>query len=71
MPQGVACSVSNCTFWDKGNRCAADEIVIEIDAHSKVNVNEEFGKEGFDGHKDHAESSSGTCCLTFRPAASR
>lgn len=67
MPKGVACSVSNCTFWNQGNRCGADEIAVEIDEHSTVNLNEEFGEEGFRDHQDYAKASSVTCCLTFRP----
>ncbi|MFC5703635.1 DUF1540 domain-containing protein [Cohnella faecalis] len=67
MPNGVACSVSNCAFWDQGNRCGAKEIVIEIDEHSRSRWNEEFGEEGFGEHQDHASASSVTCCLTFKP----
>ncbi|CAI6019501.1 DUF1540 domain-containing protein [Cohnella sp. JJ-181] len=67
MPNGVACSVSNCAFWDEGNRCAADAIAIEIDAHAKAKWNEEFADESFAEHRDAAVSSKGTCCLTFKP----
>ena len=71
VPKGVACSVSNCAFWNEGNQCGAREIAIEIDAHSTVNLNEEFGEEGFDAHQDTAKASSVTCCLTFRPTGKR
>ena len=68
MPNGVACSVSNCSFWGEGNRCAASEITIEIDAHSKQRFGDaEFAEEGFAEHQDEASSSKTTCCLTFRP----
>jgi len=67
LPKGVACSVSNCAFWHSGNQCGADEIAIEIDAHSTVNLNEEFGDESWGEHQDRARMSSTTCCLTFRP----
>lgn len=66
MPDGVACSVSNCSFWDQGNRCGAPEIAIEIDRHAKRNWDEEFAEE-FAGHRDRAATSSVTCCLTFKP----
>lgn len=69
MPKGVACSVSNCAFWDKGNRCGAEEIAIEIDAHARADWNEEFADESFAGHRDKAASSKSTCCLTFKPNA--
>lgn len=68
MPQGVACSVSNCSYWGEGNRCAAQEIAIEIDAHAgRGTGGEEFADELFGGHRDHAEDSATTCCLTFKP----
>jgi hypothetical protein len=66
MPNGVACSVSSCSFWDSGNRCGAKEIVIEVDAHANKRWNEEFSEE-FEGHQDLAATSSVTCCLTFQP----
>ncbi|MBB6678720.1 DUF1540 domain-containing protein [Cohnella lubricantis] len=68
MPQGVACSVSNCSYWGEGNRCAAQEIAIEIDAHAyRGTGGEEFADELFGGHQDQADQSSETCCLTFKP----
>ncbi|WEK53015.1 MAG: DUF1540 domain-containing protein [Candidatus Cohnella colombiensis] len=65
MPKGVACSVSNCAFWDAGNQCGAKEITIEIDGHANKHWTEEFAQE-FEGHQDNASTSSVTCCLTFR-----
>ncbi|MFC6332425.1 DUF1540 domain-containing protein [Paenibacillus septentrionalis] len=66
MPKGVACTVSNCKFWGENNRCFAEEIQIEIDAHSKMNYKEEFSAELAEpGHKDVAKQSAETCCLTF------
>lgn len=67
MPKGVACSVSNCAFWDEGNRCGAKEIAIEIDGHAGAKWDEEFADESFAEHRDTAASSSATCCLTFKP----
>jgi len=66
MPKGVACSVSNCSFWNQGNRCGANEIAIEVDAHANRRWNEEFAEE-FSDHQDEAPTSSVTCCLTFQP----
>ncbi|AJY76341.1 DUF1540 domain-containing protein [Paenibacillus beijingensis] len=67
MPNGVKCSVSNCTFWDEGNRCGASHINIEIDGHAYANISEEFGEELGSGHKDRANESAATCCHTFKP----
>lgn len=68
MPKGVACSVSNCTYWEENNKCGASAIQIEIDAHSEMNFKHEFADESFgEDHKDSAQKSAETCCLTFNP----
>lgn len=67
MPD-VKCSVSNCSYWGKGNLCQADAIMIEIDKHSEANFYAEFAGESFDTeHQDQASSSRNTCCHTFKP----
>lgn len=67
MPE-VKCSVSNCTYWDKGNRCGADLIMIEIDKHANAKFDAEFAGESFDSqHQDAAAASKETCCHTFKP----
>ncbi|MEK3731162.1 MULTISPECIES: DUF1540 domain-containing protein [Paenibacillus] len=64
----VKCSVSNCHYWGEQNVCKADTIMIEIDRHADVKLNEEYGEETFmNNHRDVAEQSSATCCLTFKP----
>ncbi|MFI2857454.1 DUF1540 domain-containing protein [Paenibacillus sp. JSM ZJ436] len=64
----VKCSVSNCNYWGEQNVCQADMIMIEIDKHSDVHLNDEFADEAFvDNHRVVADTSSSTCCLTFRP----
>lgn len=66
MPN-VTCSVANCEYWKTDNKCGADMIMIEIDAHSSKKFNEEFAGEGFDTeHRDHANQASKTCCHTFK-----
>ncbi len=62
----VKCSVANCEYWAQGNRCGADQIMIEIDQHA--GFTEEFAGEDFnDVHQDTASSSRVTCCKTFEP----
>jgi len=61
----VKCSVSNCTYWGKGNECNADSILIEIDAHAGIKVDSEFASE-LGQHQDYATSSASTCCHTFK-----
>ncbi|MED5020344.1 DUF1540 domain-containing protein [Paenibacillus chibensis] len=63
----VKCSVSNCNYWGEQNVCKAEQILIEIDKHASAKYSEEFGSEHFAEHKDYANNSSATCCLTFKP----
>ncbi|MEX1030523.1 MAG: DUF1540 domain-containing protein [Paenibacillaceae bacterium] len=66
MPN-VTCSVANCEYWATDNKCGADMIMIDIDAHATKKFNTEFAGEGFDTeHQDHTNSSSNTCCHTFK-----
>lgn len=69
MPEGVKCTVSNCTFWDAGNLCVADTIVVDIDKNAK-NFDTEFAS--FEGdHRDFASNASTTCCNTFKPRSDK
>jgi len=64
----VKCSVSNCNYWGERNICRAEEIIIEIDKHSGSRFMEEYAEEMTNAnHHDKAETSSATCCLTFKP----
>lgn len=70
MPYGVTCRVSNCNFWENGNKCNAEEIMIELDSHASPSVHEEFAEGDFgqlNPSEEEASQSSATCCLTFRP----
>lgn len=68
----VKCSVSNCSYWESGNRCAADMIMIEIDQHASAKFQEEFASEyGDSNHQDKVLSAQSTCCQTFQRAHDR
>ncbi|WP_025026616.1 DUF1540 domain-containing protein [Caldalkalibacillus mannanilyticus] len=69
MPKpSVNCSVANCTFWAEGNKCSADSILIEVDAHANQDYQIEAGTMiGEDRHEDSASSVAATCCHTFKP----
>lgn len=68
MKPKVKCSVANCEYWDQGNECNAEAIMIEIDRHANAKFNAEFAGESFDSeHQDVATQSSSTCCHTFKP----
>jgi len=66
MPEGVICSVSNCAYWATGNRCSAEEIMVDIDRHARADYGSEFAESFDERHRDTAADSSVTCCHTFR-----
>jgi hypothetical protein len=67
MKPAVNCSVANCKFWDEGNKCGADTILIEVDAHANRDYSMEAGTMiGEDRHRDKAATVAQTCCHTFR-----
>ena len=67
----VKCSVDSCTYWGKGNVCKADSILVKsspapgADQFFASEFAEELGGEG--RKKKPADTSSETCCETFRP----
>ncbi|HLT59092.1 MAG: DUF1540 domain-containing protein [Limnochordales bacterium] len=64
MPE-VRCTVSNCSYWDEGNLCSAEAIlVISDDALARISKHDE--EIGEIGHTP-ARVSKETCCYTFRP----
>jgi hypothetical protein len=66
MPQGVKCSVANCTYWASGNRCDADQIMIDVDSHATVDYKAEFAEGLGTQHRDLAKAAAATCCHTFK-----
>lgn len=61
----VKCSVQGCYYWESGNKCNADEILVRYTDHTSMPQSDvEFGLIG--GNKDK-ETTDDTCCETFRP----
>lgn len=62
----VRCTVNNCVFWDQGNRCGADEIlVVETKSLHRDDDSMEIADMGYTPAADSAQ----TACKTFRPRA--
>jgi hypothetical protein len=63
----VKCNVSNCTYWDEGNNCVAESILVEIDKHANhsYDMSGDGSLLGEAAHKDHAHATAETCCHTF------
>ncbi|MBO8141590.1 MAG: DUF1540 domain-containing protein [Firmicutes bacterium] len=63
MPE-VRCTVNNCVYWDYGNRCGAEAILVISDSAvaQAGQADEEIGEIGH----TPATASEETCCYTFR-----
>lgn len=60
----VRCTVSDCHYWEEGNRCAAELIWVTLDRFAGAD-DVEVGS--FENVRTVAQSSSSTCCHTYRP----
>ncbi|ALA51126.1 DUF1540 domain-containing protein [Shouchella clausii] len=66
----VHCRVSNCTFWAEGNKCGAEEILVETDPYAAdydIEASSEWHADAKEDVHEHAEQSAETCCQTFKP----
>lgn len=50
MAQDVLCEVSNCKFWESGNKCSADEIYVVSHAGEEASSQKETDCQTFDPH---------------------
>ncbi len=64
MPENVRCTVSNCVYWDKGNRCAAEAILITT--NDKLRYHDDKMEIGALS-ETLATTSTETNCKTFKP----
>ncbi|OLO28182.1 hypothetical protein BTR23_18045 [Alkalihalophilus pseudofirmus] len=62
----VSCAISNCTFYEEGNICTAEKIMVELDNHSRYDT-EMSSELNEKNHIDEADHSAETCCKTFKP----
>lgn len=66
MPD-VKCSVADCLYWAKGNKCSAESILIDIDHHASDDYGAEFAIDPIAGdQQDQAGSVASTCCNTYK-----
>lgn len=64
----VNCTISNCLFYEKGNLCGAESILVDRTENGRGGNNTEFASD-FDDFSvtEKASTSSETCCQTFKP----
>lgn len=67
MNQHIHCIVSDCNYWEQGNKCVANEILVATDQFGATNPEE------IDAHKanqlkpESAGDCMTTCCKSFIP----
>lgn len=64
MPN-VRCTVEDCVYWDRGNKCGADEIWITLDRLVRGKEDMEAGS--LETVQTPARSRMDTCCSTYTP----
>ena len=62
MDNRIKCSVSNCVYWQKGNDCTAQQILVTSDA----NASSVHDVSLLSSATPQAGHSSDTCCKTFK-----
>ena len=63
----VKCSVANCQYWEQGNNCVAETIMIEITEHADKPLPQHADGQQYDTkHRDSADGIADTCCHTFK-----
>jgi hypothetical protein len=61
MPD-VSCTVNTCKYWENGNACKADTIIIQSDLSGGVSPNTQLSQLD----QTPASSKDETCCQTFK-----
>lgn len=62
----VKCSIANCEYWEQGNNCSAEVIMIEVNKHADRPQPQTKDGAAYDSrHQDSASGITDTCCQTF------
>lgn len=63
MAKDVKCEVNSCYYWASGDKCHAEEILVNYTNRPSMKASDvEFGLMG-----EGKASTDNTCCETFRP----
>ena len=63
MAKDVKCEVDTCHYWAQGNKCNAEEILVNYNFQTTGRSYVEFGM------IEKKNTTDATCCETFRPKA--
>ena len=68
MPQSqqhIHCLISNCNYWENGNKCDANEIIVTSDNFSEQNPDRIDAPQATSLKPETASDCMSTCCKTF------
>jgi hypothetical protein len=65
MNQHIHCSVNNCHYWEQGNKCQANEIVVTSDSFGTSMPDRIDATQASTINATPAGSCMETCCKTF------
>ena len=65
MAQHIHCSVSNCHYWNQGNTCQANEIVVASDQFGQTQPDSVDATQAASLPATTVQTCMETCCKTF------
>lgn len=71
MNQHIHCIVNNCHYWESGNKCMANEILVATDDFGADNPEEIDAHMASKLTPDSADDCMTTCCKSFIPNDSK
>lgn len=61
----IYCSIDSCHYWDQGNKCHANEILVSADSWAAQAPDNVDATQHASVPQMHVESCMETCCKTF------
>ncbi len=68
--QHIHCTVNSCHYWDSGNKCAAQEIMVTSDSVGSAKPDSYDAKMAATAPQTPVQACVDTCCKTFVPSNS-
>lgn len=65
MKQDIHCIVNDCHYWNQGNKCAANKILVATDNFGNKNPDNVDVEMAAELTPDVAGSCMSTCCKTY------
>lgn len=65
MNQHIHCLIENCHYWENGNKCQANEIIVTSDQFGQQNPDRIDAPSASNLQPQTANDCMSTCCKTF------